>query len=218
MAKLVWDQTGERLFETGVDRGVLFPKNSGTYQTGVAWNGLTAVNEQPSGGEPTAIYADNITYLNLMSVEKLALTIEAYTYPDEFEACDGSASVAEGVTIGQQTRKHFGFVYRSLIGNDEEDTDHGYKLHIVYDCQASPSEKGHSTVNETPEAITFSWSVTTTPIPMVDGFKPSTELVIDSTKTPAAKMKQIEDLLYGTDSAEPTLPMPSQIISIINAA
>lgn len=216
MSKLVWDKSGEHFYETGVDRGVLYPMTSGTYEAGVAWNGLTAVNESPSGGEATALYADNIKYLNLMSVEELGLSIEAYTYPDEFAECDGSKEIKPGVTIGQQNRKHFGFAYRSLIGNDEEGTDLGYKIHLVYDCLASPSEKGHSTVNDSPEATQFSWDVTTIPI-AVEGFKPSASITIDSTKVPAAVLASIEDLLYGTTNAEPTLPLPDAIAALFPA-
>lgn len=210
--KLSWDQVGERFYETGIDRGVLYPIVSGTYSKGVAWNGLTAVNETPEGAEPTPIYADNIKYLNLMSAEELGITIEAFTYPDEFAACDGSVEIAEGVTIGQQTRQHFGLCYRTLIGNDESGTDHGYKLHLIYDCLASPSERPHNTVNDTPEAETFSWEVATTPI-AVEGHKPSASLVIDSTKVDSTKLKALEDILYGTDSKEPTLPLPSEVIA-----
>lgn len=210
--KLSWDQVGERFYETGIDRGVLYPIVSGTYSKGVAWNGLTAVNETPEGAEPTPIYADNIKYLNLMSAEELGITIEAFTYPDEFAACDGSVEIAEGVTIGQQTRQHFGLCYRTLIGNDENGTDHGYKLHLIYDCLASPSERPHNTVNDTPEAETFSWEVTTTPIE-ITGHKPSASLVIDSTKVDSTKLKALEDILYGTDSKESTLPLPSEVIA-----
>lgn len=210
--KLSWDQVGERLYETGIDRGVLYPIVSGRYTKGVAWNGLTAVNETPEGAEPTPIYADNIKYLNLMSAEELGITIEAFTYPDEFAACDGSVEIAEGVTIGQQTRQHFGLCYRTLIGNDESGTDHGYKLHLIYDCIASPSERPHNTVNDTPEAETFSWEVATTPIEIA-GHKPSASLVIDSTKVDSTKLKALEDILYGTDSKEPTLPLPSEVIT-----
>ena len=212
--KLTWDKVGERLYETGVDRGVLYPLSEGTYQKGVAWNGLTAVNETPEGAEPTAIYADNIKYLNLMSAEELGLSIEAYTFPDEFAACDGSAEIATGVVIGQQTRQHFGLCYRTLVGNDEESTDHGYKIHLIYDCVASPTEKGYSTVNDTPEAVQFSWDVTTTPV-SVDGHKPSASLVIDSTKIDATKLKKLEDVLYGTDAKEPALPLPGEVITLL---
>ena len=214
MSKLVWDQAGERKYETGVDRGVLFPIKSGKYQTGVAWNGLTAVNESPSGAEPSAIYADNIKYLNLMSEEEFAATIEAYTYPDEFEACDGSKEIEEGVTIGQQTREHFGFCYRTLIGNDEDGKDHGYKIHIVYDCLASPSEVGNNTVNESPEAASLSWEISTTKVD-IPGYKPSATLVIDSTKVAKDKLARIEEKLYGGDSTESTMLLPSEVIALI---
>ena len=217
MSRLVWDATGEHLYETGVDRVVLFPFSTDGYADGVAWNGVTAVNETPSGGEATALYADNIKYLNLMSVEELGATIEAYTYPDEFAECDGSASIATGVSIGQQTRKHFGLCYRTLIGNDEEGTDHGYKIHILYDCLASPSERSHSTVNDSPEATTLSWTVSTIPI-NVTGYKPSANIEIDSTKTDAAKLTEIEDYLYGSANGSPTLLKPDRIIEIINGA
>lgn len=197
MAKIVWDQTGERLYETGVDHGVLYPiQTGGLYNKGVAWNGLTAVTESPSGAESTAIYADNIKYLNLMSAEEFGATIEAYTYPDEFAECDGSASLAEGVIIGQQNRKLFGLCYRTLVGNDVDSNDYGYKLHLIYGCQASPSEKGYQTVNDSPEAITFSWEVSTTPV-NVAGFKPTACVTIDSTKSDPTCLKALEDILYG---------------------
>lgn len=221
MSKLVWDKQGERLYETGVDRGVLyrFGANAGTYENGVAWNGLTAVNETPSGGEATALYADNTKYLNLMSVEELGVSIEAYTYPDEFMECDGSASLADGIYVGQQTRKHFGFCYRTLKGDDQQGTDLGYIIHIIYDCLASPSEKGYSTVNDSPDAIQFSWEVTTTPVSMGDDLKPSAMLKIDSTKFNTeplkAKLKLIEDSLYGTEEKEPTLLSAQKILEII---
>ena len=224
MSKLVWDQQGERLYETGVDHGVLyrFGSTAGTYENGVAWNGLTAVNETPSGGEATALYADNIKYLNLMSVEELGLSIEAYTYPDEFMECDGSASVATGVYVGQQTRKHFGFCYRTLKGDDQQGTDLGYIIHIIYDCLASPSEKGYSTVNDSPDAIQFSWEVTTTPVAIGDDYKPSAMIKIDSTKFTTdqekAKLTRIENELYGTDQAEPTLISAARIIGIIDGS
>ncbi len=214
--KLVWDSTGDRLYETGIDHVVLYPfsKTSGKkYEAGVAWNGVSAINESPSGAEASAIYADNIKYLNLMSVEELGLSIEAYTYPDEFAECDGSASLAEGVTIGQQSRRHFGVAYRTLVGNDEESTDHGYKLHLVYDCLASPSEKAYATVNDSPEAISFSWDITTTPV-AVDNLKPTAMVTIDSTKVDKAKLASLEALLYGGEEADPTLPSPSEIVTL----
>lgn len=216
MPQITWDADGERLYETGVDRGVLFVQNeAGAYGTGVAWNGLTAVTQSPSGAEPTPIYADNIQYLNLISNEIFAATIEAYTYPVEFYPCDGAASPAPGLTVGQQTRRGFAFSYRTLVGNDLVGTDFGYKIHIVYGAKASPSERAAATVNETPEAATLSWEVSTTPVP-IPGFKPSAILTIDSTTTSAAAMKEIEDALYGTASTEPRLLMPQEAIDIIN--
>lgn len=213
--RLEWDKTGERLYETGVDRGVLYPfASGGTYGTGVPWNGLSAVNESPSGAEPTALYANNSKYVTLMSAEELGLTIEAYTYPEEFEPCDGSSEISEGVIIGQQDREHFGFSYRSLIGNDESGNNHGYKLHLVYDCLASPAEKNRSTVNDSPDVSPFSWSVSTTPV-SVDGHKPTSMLTLDSTKIPAEKLAIIEEKLYGTADAEPTLPLPNEIVELL---
>lgn len=199
---IAWDQTGQRLYETGVDRGVLYVMKdtivdqSDPYQAGVPWNGLTSVSDSGSGGEPTPLWADNMKYLNLMSAEEAGLTIEAYTYPDEFEECDGTRDIATGISIGQQPRKQFGFCYRTLIGNDQKSNDYGYKIHIVYGCYASPSEKAYQTVNDSPEAISFSWSVTTTPV-AVAGFKPTATLIIDSTKTNAAKLALLEEKLYG---------------------
>lgn len=217
MAKLVWDQTGERLYETGVDRGVLFvyDTDSDGYGTGVPWNGLTAVNETPSGAESNPQYADNIKYLDLYSAEEFGATIEAFTYPEEFEECDGSAELVQGVTIGMQNRKMFGFSYRTLVGNDTEGTDHGYKLHLVYGAKASPSEKNRSTVNDSPEAVTFSWEVTTTPV-NVAGFKPTAHLVIDSTKADPTKLAELEKKLYGDDSTgQPTLPLPDEVKTLM---
>lgn len=218
MSKIVWDQTGERLYETGVDHGVLYPvQEDGTYSLGVPWNGLTGITESPSGAEATPLFADNIKYLNLVSAEDFGCTIEAYTYPDEFAECDGSASIATGVIIGQQARKTFGLCYRTLIGNDVDSNGHGYKLHLIYGCLAAPSEKGYTTVNDSPEAITFSWEVSATPV-NVTGFNPTACLTIDSTKVDTDKMKAIEDALYGTDDAQPALLMPDEIVAIINAA
>lgn len=215
MSKLQWDKVGERLYETGVDRGVLFPMGTdGAYGSGVAWSGLTAINESPSGGEANAFYADNIKYLNLMSAEDFGFSIEAYTYPDEWEACDGSIEIAPGVTAGQQSRKVFGLSYRTLIGNDVDGQDHGYKIHLVYGAQASPSGRDHGTVNESPEPTTMSWEATTTPVE-VPGGKNSAHLVIDSTKTSAEKLAALEALLYGSDDAEAHLPMPSEIIELM---
>ena len=215
MAKLVWDESGKRVYETGVRNGVLYVQGeNGEYQKGVAWNGLTAVTESPSGAEPTALYADDIKYLELFSAEEFGATIEAYTYPEEFEACDGSASLGTGVTIGQQDRKAFGICYRTVVGNDVKGNEHGYKLHLVYGAKAKPSEKAYATVNDSPEAITFSWEVSTTPV-NVTGFKPTASVTIDSTKISPEKLKLIEDKLYGTDSAEPTLPLPDELKQII---
>lgn len=218
MSKLKWDQIGERLYETGVDKVVLFPMEStGQYGTGVAWNGITAVNESPSGAEPTALYANNGKYLNLISNEDFAATIEAYTYPDEFEECDGSKEIAPGVVIGQQKRKVFGLAYRTLLGNDVEGSDHGYKLHLVYGCLAAPSENNHSTVNDSPEAGTMSWSVSTTPVEVADA-KPTATVTIDSTKADKAKLKKLEDMLYGTEQAESKLPLPAEVITLMKDA
>lgn len=217
MAKLQWDKTGEHFYETGVDHGVLYPMNDGgqTYATGVAWNGLTAVTESPEGAEVSAIYADNIKYLNLMSAEDFKATIEAYTYPEEFEQCDGSASLAQGVKIGQQARKAFGFCYRTKVGNDLN-PELGYKIHIIYGATAAPTERAYETVNDSPEAITFSWEVSTIPVE-VTGFKPTAHVEIDSTKVEPAKLAKIEAKLYGSETEEPTLLMPDEIVALINA-
>lgn len=215
---LVWDQAGQHLYETGISKGVLYPQSSsGTYPLGVAWNGLTAVTESPSGAEPTALYADDIKYLNILSAEEFAATIEAYTYPDEFAECDGSAELLAGVSIGQQPRKAFGLAYRTLVGNDTDGNDHGYKLHIIYGALAAPSEKGYATVNDSPEAITFSWEVSTTPV-NVTGKKPTATVVIDSTKVAAEKLAALEKVLYGSDDTDPRLPLPDEIKSIMDAA
>ena len=216
MSKIVWDQTGERLYETGVNHGVLYIPTSGVYSKGVAWNGLTAVTESPSGAEATALYADDIKYLNLMSAEEFACTIEAYTYPDEFAECDGSASLVAGVSIGQQPRKTFGLCYRTTVGNDTDGNAHGYKLHMVYGCMASPSEKAYATINDSPEANTFSWEVSTTPV-NVTGHKPTAFLTIDSTKADPTKLAALEDILYGKDQVEPRLPLPDEIATLMAA-
>ena len=218
MSKIVWDAIGEHTFETGVRNGVLYLKDAqGAYSTGVAWNGLTSVSESPEGAEPTDLYADDIKYLTLMSAENFKATIEAYTYPPEFEECDGSASIANGVVIGQQARKPFGLCYRTSIGNDTDGNEHGYKLHIVYGCLASPSEKQYSTINDSPEAITFSWEVSTTPV-NVNGKKPTATLIIDSTKADKAKLTALEGILYGSESEEPRLPLPDEIATLMTAA
>lgn len=220
MAKIVWDATGERLFETGVDHGVIYPQaTGGTYPKGAAWNGLTAVTESPSGAEPTPLYADNIKYLTLMSVEEFAFTIEAYMYPDEFAECNGEGTLAKGVIIGQQKRKTFGLSYRSLIGNDVDGDSHGYKLHLVYGALAAPSEMSRSTVNDTPEASTMSWECSTTPV-SVAKFKPTAHIVIDSTKADPTKLKKLEDILYGSDSesTEARLPLPDEVASLMGDA
>ena len=217
MSKIVWDQTGERLYETGVNHGVLYIPISGVYSKGVAWNGLTAVTESPSGAEATALYADDIKYLNLMSNEEFGCTIEAYTYPDEFAACDGSASLAKGVSIGQQPRKTFGLCYRTTLGNDTDGNDYGYKLHMVYGCLAAPSEKAFSTINDSPEAITFSWEVSTTPV-NVAGHKPTAHLEIDSTKADPVKLAALEEILYGGAETEARLPLPDEIATLMAEA
>ena len=217
MSKIVWDQTGERLYETGVNHGVLYIPTSGVYSKGVAWNGLTAVTESPSGAEATALYADDIKYLNLMSNEEFGCTIEAYTYPDEFAACDGSASLAKGVSIGQQPRKTFGLCYRTTLGNDTDGNDYGYKLHMVYGCLAAPSEKAFSTINDSPEAITFSWEVSTTPV-NVAGHKPTAHLEIDSTKADPVKLAALEKILYGDTDTEARLPLPDEIVTLMAEA
>jgi hypothetical protein len=225
MSKLKWDETGKRFYETGVRNGVLYVMDdTGAYPAGVPWNGLTSVTESPSGAEPTPLYADDAKYLTLMSAEEFGASIEAYTYPDEFAACDGSASIGTGVTIGQQSRKTFGLCYRTTVGNDIEGEAFGYKLHIIYGALASPSEKAYQTINDSPEAITFSWEVSTTPV-AVTGFKPTASLVIDSTKVAEAKMAALEEVLYGkdatTDPVAPAvaarLPLPDEIMTLLAA-
>ena len=230
MSKLVWDKTDERIFETGVNKGVLYPYNtqSKTYDTGVAWNGLTGVTESPSGAEPTPLYADNIKYLNLISNEEFGATVEAYTYPDEFGECNGEANLTTGVIAGQQTRKMFGMSYQTKVGN-ADDPEAGYKIHLIYGAKAAPSEKAYATVNDSPEAITFSWELSTTPVE-ITGFKPTALLVIDSTKVDSKKLARLEAVLYGADAvaADPDhnidaveastarLPLPNEVLSIIN--
>lgn len=222
MSKLVWDQDSKRTYETGVDHGVLYPRDDdGTYPSGVAWNGLTGFTESPSGAEPTDLYADNIKYLTMRSAETLGGTLTAYTYPTEFEACDGSAELVPGVVIGQQARRSFGFSYRSALGNDVAGNDYGYKLHILYGCTASPSEKPYNTINDSPEAIEFSWEITTTPV-NVTGYKPTANLTIDSTQFTTeeakARLQALEDILYGTEENEPRLPLPDEVKTILTAA
>lgn len=214
MSRIVWDKTGERLYETGVKNGVLYVQDgSGAYPAGVAWNGLTAVTESPSGAEATPLYADDIKYLELFSAEEFGATIECYTYPDEFGECDGSAELAEGIVIGQQVRKAFGLCYRTVLGNDVKNNDYAYKLHLIYGAKAAPSEKGYSSINDSPEAITFSYEITTTPV-NVEGFKPTSSLVIDSSKADPTKLSELEDILYGTEDQEPRLPLPDEIATM----
>ena len=217
MSKLIWDQAGERLYETGVKQGVLYPLSAGAYPTGVAWNGLISVTESPSGAEATPLYADDVKYLNLMSAEEFGATIEAYTYPEEFEQCDGSADLAAGVSIGQQARNSFGLTYKTTLGNDTEGEGHGYKLHIIYGAQAAPSEKAYTSINDSPEALTFSWELTTTPVD-VTGKKPTASLVIDSTKVDSAKLAALELIIYGNTGVEPRLPLPNEIATIFTTA
>ena len=220
MPKLVWDKTGERFYETGVDRGVLYVASSttpGVYESGIAWNGLTAVTEAPTGAEANPQYADNIKYLNLLSAEEVGATIEAFTYPDEFASCDGTAEPVVGMTIGQQTRKRFGLCYRTLIGNDEDANDHGYKLHILYGCQAAPSEKAYATVNDSPEPVTFSWEVTTNNVEVGGNYKPTALVTIDSRKVSKVNLSALEEILYGSDTKEARLPLPSEIMTLLAA-
>lgn len=219
MSALVWDDAGKRLYETGVDRGVLYVMDDlGAYPLGVAWNGLVSVSESPSGAEPSPLYADNIKYLNLISAEEFGCTIEAYTYPDEFGVCDGSVEAVLGTKLGQQGRKSFGLCYRTRLGNDVEGDDYGYLLHLVYGCQAAPSEKAYQTVNESPEAITFSWEVTTTPPAITGGYKPTSIIVIDSTKANAVKLAALELILYGDTGVDPMLPLPNAVITAMTPA
>ena len=216
MARITWDKTGERFYETGVSQGVFYKQVDGTYPVGVPWNGLTAFNESPSGAEPSPLYADDIKYLNLMSAEEYGYSISAYTYPEEFEECEGVREIAPGVVIGQQTRVPFGFSCKTLIGNDTKGTEHGYKLHIAYNSLAGVAEKNYTSVNDNPEAIEFSWECSTTPVE-VEGFKPTASLTIDSTRVAADKLKQLEDILYGTESEEARLPLPNEIADIFAA-
>lgn len=214
MSRIVWDAIGKKLYEAGTRMGVMYPMKDGAYSGGVAWNGLTAFNKNPSGAEATALWADDAKYINLMSAEEFGATIEAYTYPTEFNACLGQKEIAPGVLVGQQDRAIFGLCVRTTIGNDTEGTEHGYKLHLVYGCQASPSESSYGTINDSPEAITFSWEIKTTPV-TVTGMKPTAYLEIDSTKVEAAKLKALEDALYGTADAEAYLPLPDEIAALL---
>ena len=215
MAKIVWDKIGERLYETGIKNGVLYVQDeSGAYPNGVAWNGLTSISESPSGAEATPLYADDVKYLELMSAEEFGATIECYTYPDEFAACDGSAAVADGVMIGQQARKAFGLCYKTTVGNDVLGNDFGYKLHLIYGAKASPSEKAYSTINDNPEAITFSYEITTTPV-AVEGFKPTSTIVIDSTKVDPEGLAALEAKLFGSEEGEASLPLPDEVITLV---
>lgn len=218
MSKLVWDKTGERFFETGVKQGVLYLQSEdGTYPKGVVWNGLTSVSENPSGAEANAFYADDIKYLNITSAEDFAATIGCYTYPDEFAECDGSKEIADGVSIGQQEHKAFGFCYRTGLGNDTKGNDYGYKIHLVYGAKAAPTGKDYGTVNESPEPIELSYEISTTPV-AVDGFKPTAHLVINSTKISAEKLAELEDILYGSDEEEPRMPLPNEIAQLVGKA
>lgn len=224
MSKLVWDKLEERMYETGTRNGVLYPvQDDGTYSKGVAWNGLTGVSESPSGAEPTKLWADDINYLSLISAEEFSATVEAYMYPEEFAECDGSAELAPGVYVGQQTRKMFGLCYRTVLGNAVAGEEYGYKLHLVYGAKASPSEKGYSTINDSPDAITFSWELNTTPVEitaLVNGkkLKPTAILTFDSTKTDKEKLAKLEDILYGSEDTEPRLPLPDEIFELFNTA
>lgn len=216
--ELKWDEVGKRLYETGVEKGVLYVQNeTGEYPKGVAWNGLISVTESPSGAEATPLYANDSKYLELISNEEFGATIEAYTYPDEFEDCDGSAELAPGVSIGQQPRKTFGLSYKTLIGNDVKSNAYGYKLHLIYGAKAAPSQKAYSTINDSPEAITLSWEITTTPV-SVSGFKPTAHLEIDSTAVESEKLAQLEAMLYGSASGEAKLPTPEEVATIFKAA
>ena len=215
MARLIWDEVGQRFFETGVKNGVLYVQdNDGSYKNGVVWNGLTAVTESPSGAEETPLYADDVKYLTLRSAEEFGATVEAYTYPEEFEQCDGSASIANGVTIGQQARRAFGLCYRTSVGNDIQGQNFSYKLHLIYGCTVAPSEKSYSTINDNPEAITFSWELSTVPVP-VDGFSPTASLVIDASKVDEGKMELLENALFGDESNEAKLLLPNEIMELL---
>ena len=216
MSKLIWDKVGERFYETGVDHVVLYVAEGATYPNGVAWNGVTAINESPSGAEASPLYADNIKYLNMISAEELAVSIEAYSSPEEFDECDGSKTAATGVTVGQQDRKMFGLAFRTILGNDTENNNHGYALHLIYGCLAAPSEKAHATVNDSPEPATLSWEVSTTPVNVdLDGFKPTASIEIDSTKADKTKLAALEAILFGNDDADARLPLPTEVITMM---
>ncbi len=217
MPRLTWDNTGERFYETGVNQCVLYPAVNGAYPNGVAWNGISSVSESPSGADANAIYADNIKYLELRAAEEFGATIEAYTYPDEFAICDGSESIANGVVIGQQVRKPFGLCYRTILGNDTDKDSYGYKLHLIYNAMVSPSEKSYQTVNDSPEAVSFSWEMTTTPL-NVTGYKPTACITIDSTKASPANLSALEDILYGTSNSDPRLPLPDEVMSVMGGS
>ena len=216
MPKLEWDKSGEKLYETGVKNCALYVFRNNAYDKGIAWNGITGITESPSGAEASALYADDIKYLNLISNEDFGATLEAYTYPKEFEECDGTAEISKGVSIGQQNRKTFGLVYKTTLGNDVDGNSHGYKIHVIYGCLAAPSEKAYASINDSPEAITFSWELSTTPVE-VNGFKPTSTITIDSTKIDAEKLKKLEDKLYGSETGEATLLLPNEIMALLSA-
>lgn len=219
MAKLMWDKTGERFYETGVNKGVLYePNNAGLFDSGVAWNGLTTVTESPSGAEATALYADNIKYLNLISAEEFAATVEAYTFPEEFAKYDGMATPEAGIYVGQQNRRAFGLSYQTRVGNDVEGSEHGYKIHLIYNATAAPSEKAFGTINDSPEAITFSWELSTTPVDAGEDLKPTALITIDSTKADADGLAALEDILYGTAGADPRLPLPAEVFALFSGS
>ena len=216
MPKLEWDKSGEKLYETGVKNCALYVFRNNAYDKGIAWNGITGITESPSGAEASPLYADDIKYLNLISNEDFGATLEAYTYPKEFEECDGTAEISKGVSIGQQNRKTFGLVYKTTLGNDVDGNSHGYKIHVIYGCLAAPSEKAYASINDSPEAITFSWELSTTPVE-VEGFKPTSTITIDSTKIEAEKLKKLEDKLYGSETGEATLLLPNEIMALLSA-
>lgn len=218
MPKLEWDKTGERLYETGVRQCALYLLGEdGAYSNGVAWNGITTITESPSGAEATAKYADDIKYVSMMSVEEFGATIEAYTYPEEFGECDGSSEIATGVVVGQQKRKLFGLSYKTVLGNDVKGNDYAYKLHLIYGCMAAPSEKEYASINDDPDAISMSWELTTTPVPVTDR-KPTAQITIDSTKADATKLKALEDVLYGTETEAAKLPLPDEVVTMMSAS